>query len=143
MIVGILALLAVETIAQVQLRAKSAAYLNDCRVFSAAFFHYAQEKGDFPPDQNGRKIFPAVMDGYLSRSQWLRMTPLGGDYDWDNKDATNSFGVRFKAAIRLNGCTMTLPQLRKIDGWIDDGNLATGVLRVTDAGATVFFVMEP
>ena len=142
LIIGILAMMARVTVKRINLRARASTYRNDCRVFSAAFYHYAQEKGDFPADQNGRKLFPTGMDGYLSPAQWLRVTPLGGDYDWDNKDATNSFGIRFKAAIRVNACTMSMTELQQIDRWIDDGNVSTGTFRVTDAGATVFYVME-
>lgn len=142
-LIGILAMMVRMSVQRINLRARSSAYLNDCRVFSAAFIQYAQEKGDFPADQNGRKLFPPGMDGYLKRAQWLRVTPFGGDYDWDNKNASSSLGVRFKAAIRLNGCTMKIAELQQIDRWVDDGNIKTGNLRVTDAGATVFFLIEP
>lgn len=112
-------------------------------MFSEAFNRYAREKGDFPPDQNGAGLFPPNMDGYLSRAQWLRRTPLGGTYDWDNRDASNSTGVKFNAVIRVNNCTWTTANLTMIDEWFDDGNLTTGNFRVTDAGATVLYISEP
>jgi hypothetical protein len=83
------------------------------------------------------------MGGYLNSTQWLRKTPLGGTYDWDNRTASNSTGVKFNGVIRINGCTWTTANLLKIDQWYDNGNLATGIFRVVDGGATVLFVMEP
>jgi type II secretory pathway pseudopilin PulG len=143
LIIGILAMLARVAVQRATVRSRAAAYWNDCRVFAEAFHRYAQEKGDFPPDQNGRGLFPASMDGYLNRTQWLRVTPLGGTYDWDNKNAGNSTGVRFAGVIRINGCTWTTANLLKIDQWYDNGSLTTGNFRVTDGGATVLFVVEP
>jgi len=143
LIVAIMAMMARVAVLRINLRARASTYWNDCRVFSEVFNRYAQEKGDYPPDQNGVGLFPPNMDGYLNRSQWLRKTPLGGTYDWDNRNAGNSTGVRFNAVIRVNSCTWTTANLLKIDRWYDDGNLATGNFRVTDAGATVLFIMEP
>jgi prepilin-type N-terminal cleavage/methylation domain-containing protein len=142
LIIGILAMMARVAVQRINLRARATTYRNDCRIFSAAFYHYAQEKGDFPAD-GGANFYPPVMAGYLNRNQWMRATPIGGNYDWDNITAFNSFGVKFKAAIRINKCTMRLTQLQQIDRWIDDGNISTGTFRVADAGATVFYVFEP
>jgi hypothetical protein len=49
----------------------------------------------------------------------------------------------FKAVIRINGCPMKVSELQQIDNWIDDGNLTKGNFRVTDAGATVLYIIEP
>lgn len=141
--ISLLALMGRVAVKRINLRARASSYWNDCRVFSTAFYQYAQEKGDFPADQNGVGLFPPNMDGYLNRTQWLRKTPLGGTYDWDNKTANNSTGVKFSGVIRVNNCNWTTANLLKVDQWYDDGNLATGNIRVTDAGATVLYIMEP
>jgi prepilin-type N-terminal cleavage/methylation domain-containing protein len=143
LIISILAMMGRVAVQRVYLRSRAAAYWNDCRVFSEAFNRYAQEKGDFPPDQNGAGLFPPNMTGYLNPTQWLRKTPLGGTYDWDNRTASNSTGVKFNAVIRVNSCNWTTANLLMIDKWYDDGNLATGNFRVTDGGATVLFISEP
>jgi hypothetical protein len=82
------------------------------------------------------------MSDYLRTTNWLRITPLGGRYEWDNKDATNSLGVVFNAAIKVTGCSWTITNLLRLDQLYDDGNLTTGNIIVTDAGTTVFFVIE-
>ncbi len=123
-------------------RSGATAFWNDGRVFSEAFSRYAQEKGSYPADQTVARTVPAGMGDYLRQTAWLRTTPLGGTYDWDNKDAHNSLGVTFNAAIKVTGCTWSLENLQLLDQWFDDGNLATGNIRVTDAGSTVFLVIE-
>jgi hypothetical protein len=117
-------------------------YWNDCRVFSEALSRYAQEKGSFPADQTVAGVLPPGTGDYLRQAAWLRTTPLGGTYEWDNKDACNSLGVTFNAAVKVMGCTWTLDNLRLLDKWLDDGSLTTGSIRVTDAGSTVIFVIE-
>jgi prepilin-type N-terminal cleavage/methylation domain-containing protein len=142
LIIGILAMMARVAVQRLNLRARASTYQNDCRVFSAAFTQYAQEKGDFPPD-GGPHFVPPVMASYLNRTQWMRVTPFGGYYDWDNIDSWSGWPNRIKAAVSVSGCTMSLAQLQQIDRWIDDGNIATGLFRVTKAGATVIYVIEP
>ncbi len=140
--IAILVAMGRTAIKRINTRARGSAFWNDCRVFAEAFNRCAQEKGSFPADQTVIGVLPSNMDGYLNRNAWLRTTPLGGRYDWDNKDAKNSLGVTFNAAIKVTGCTWTTTDLQKLDKAFDDGNLATGNIRVTDVGATVIFVVE-
>ena len=142
LLVALLAMAARAAFVRISTRAQGSAFMNDCRVFSEAFNRYAQEHGSFPPHQSSLSRFPPEMNGYLSNTNWTRTTPLGGSYDWDDKDATNSLGVTFNGAIKVTGCTWTLDNLRNLDNWFDDGGLTTGNIRVTDVGTTVFFVME-
>ena len=127
---------------RVTARSQATVFWNDCRVFSEAFSRYAQEKGSYPADQTVASVVPAGMEDYLRSTSWLRTTPLGGTYEWDNKDAHNSLGVTFNAAVKVTGCTWTLDKLLLLDQWLDDGSLTTGSIRVTDAGSTVIFVIE-
>jgi prepilin-type N-terminal cleavage/methylation domain-containing protein len=142
LVIGILATLAPAALQRINLRARASAYLSDCRVFSAAFSQYAQETGGYPAD-SGPHFVPPAMTAYLNRDKWMRITPLGGNYDWDNIDSWNAFPAKLKAAISVSGCTMSMAQLQQIDRWIDDGNTATGNFRVTNVGATVIYVIEP
>ena len=54
----------------------------DLRVFSAAFQSYAQEKGDWPPGDAVPGAFPPGMAGHLGKTNWERVTPVGGLYTW-------------------------------------------------------------
>lgn len=140
--IAILAAMSWTAFQRINTRSRGSAFWNDCRVFSEAFYRYAQEKGTFPPDQTTRNTVPPNMTGYLNTTNWLRITPLGGDYEWDDISAANSFGTPFRGAIRVNGATLKLAQLQQIDAWFDDGNMSTGNMRITDGGATVIFIVE-
>ena len=142
LIIALLALASRAAIARINTRANATAYWNDCRVFAEAFNRYAQERGSFPADQTVTGTLPPGMSDYLRQTNWLRTTPLGGRYEWDNKDAKNSLGVIFNGAIKVTSCRWSLDNLSQLDRWFDDGNLSTGNIRATDAGATVLFVVE-
>jgi prepilin-type N-terminal cleavage/methylation domain-containing protein len=141
-LVSLLAMMSTAAVQRLGKHAESAAYWNDARVFAEAFGRYAQERGSYPEDQTVTGEVPAGMSDYLRTTNWLRITPLGGRYEWDNKDATNSLGVVFNAAIKVTGCSWTITNLLRLDQLYDDGNLTTGNIIVTDAGTTVFFVIE-
>lgn len=141
-LIGILAMLSQSAFQHLSARAQSAAYWNDVRVFAEAFNRHAQERGAYPADQTVARQVPAGMSGYFRSDNWTRTTPLGGTYEWDTKDAANSLGVTFNAAIKVVGSSWTMPRLLELDAAYDDGNLVTGNLLVTDAGTTVIFVIE-
>ena len=141
-LIGLLAMMATAAVQRLTMHAQASAFWNDTRVFAEAFNRYAQERGSYPADQTVTGQIPPGMSGYLRDAAWLRVTPLGGSYEWDNKDAPNSLGMTFNAAIKVTGCTWTLPNLQRLDTWFDNGDLASGNIIVSDAGATVYFVIE-
>lgn len=141
-LIGILAMMAGTAFIHMSKHAEASVFWNDGRVFSEAFHRHAQERGSFPPDQSGEGQIPFGMDEYLRATNWLRTTPLGGHYEWTNRDATGGAGSSVNAAIKVAGCSWTMENLRQLDEWFDDGNLATGNIIVADAGATVIFVIE-
>jgi hypothetical protein len=111
------------------LNARSSAVLNDLRVYAGAFQAYAQEHGDWPPGGGAPGTFPPGMEGYLSQTNWSRISPIGGYYQF----ATQSpqAGSRYAAVImissaRANPVSSDFNQLSDIDRKLDDGNLSTG-----------------
>jgi len=129
LIIGLLSVAAVPALKRNAKNTRSSAVLNDLRVFSSAFQAYVQEHGDWPPGGAPPGVFPAGMDGYLSKSNWSRATPIGGNYQF----ATQSpqAGGRYAAVIiiasqRGNRVTSDANQLSDIDTKVDDGDLATG-----------------
>lgn len=141
-LIAMLAMMSTAAVQRLSKHAEGSAFWNDGRVFAEAFGRCAQERGCYPEDQTVAGEVPVGMGDYLRATNWLRITPLGGRYEWDNKDATNSLGVVFNAAIKVTGCTWTLENLQRLDRLYDDGNLSTGNILVTDAGTTVIFVIE-
>lgn len=139
---GLLAMITPPAFQRINARSQGSMFMNDMRVFGEAFGRHAQERGSFPADQTNPHQVPAGMDAYFRQDSWLRTSPLGGTYEWDNKDAVNNLGVTLNAAIKVQGCTWTLAQLQELDRRFDDGDLTTGNLVVTDAGTTVVYVIE-
>jgi type II secretory pathway pseudopilin PulG len=129
LIIGILAAVSVPALKKNEINARSSAVMNDLRVYSGAFQAYAQEHGDWPPGGGAPGVFPAGMEGYLSQTNWSRVTPIGGYYQF----ATQSpqAGGRYAAVIIIasvgsNTVTSDFNQLSNIDTKLDDGNLSTG-----------------
>ena len=140
-ILSAIAALAVPTLRAVNLRARSAATVNDLRVFTAAFQAYAHERNDWPPGESAPGQVPAGMAGYLGQSNWERVTPIGGRYTW----APNTLqqGERYRAALVIATTAATTvsaerQQLEEIDRALDDGGLETGNFRLGFRNHPVF-----
>jgi prepilin-type N-terminal cleavage/methylation domain-containing protein len=129
LIIGILAALSVPALKKNAINARSSAVMNDLRVYSGAFQAYAQEHGDWPPGGGAPGTFPAGMDGYLSQTNWSRVSPIGGYYQFATQSPQG--GGRYAAVIIIassgsNNVTSDVKQLTDIDTKLDDGNLNTG-----------------
>ncbi|HVU24567.1 MAG TPA: type II secretion system protein [Opitutus sp.] len=110
-------------------QARSAAVINDLRVFSAAFQTYANEHGDWPDGDGSPGAFPSGMESYLRQTNWQRPTPIGGAYAWDPNSMQQ--GNHYRAAIVIvstddSPVTADAGQLLDLDRQLDDGNFATG-----------------
>lgn len=138
-IISLLAMMAVPAFTRIRTRAKTAAIVNDFRVFGSAFTAYAQEVGDFPVE-SAAGIVPTGMNAHLKADAWTRTTPMGGKYDWDSNQT--HFGTKYRAAIAITGATLDLNQLTDIDRYMDDGNLLAGNFRIGNALCPLF-VIQP
>lgn len=131
-IISVLASLSVPAIRLLKLRARTAAIANDFRTFEAAFNAYAQEHGSFPAEA-AVGVMPVGMNDRLGSTSWLRATPMGGHYNWENNQL--HFGVRYRAAIAITATSdaplpLDVNQLLDIDRKQDDGNLLNGSFRI-------------
>src|SRR3954470_3565467 len=99
LIISVLATLTMPAVARRRRRAKTAVLVGDFRTFSAAFDSYAQEMGNWPAEA-AVGVMPTGMAGRLNSTAWLRTTPMGGKYNWDNNQT--HFGVKIRAAITIN-----------------------------------------
>lgn len=120
-IISVLAMLAVPALARIQRKAKTAAIVNDFRVFAAAFATYAQENGSWPPETVAG-VLPAQMSGRINAQAWTRKTPMGGQYNWDYNQT--HFGVQYRAVITISGTasaplTLDVAQLQDLEQSID------------------------
>jgi len=141
-IISMLAALAVPGVQSVKRRALATAVGNDLRTFAAAFDTYAAEKGGFPAEVDAG-VFPPEMADRINSRAWTRVTPIGGQYNWD-KDQTH-YGTKYRAVIQI--CeTSTAALLQDVELWeaidrtIDDGNLSTGNFRLGADDMPIFIV---
>jgi prepilin-type N-terminal cleavage/methylation domain-containing protein len=124
LIISVLSMLAVPAVARIQRRAKTAAIVNDFRVFAGAFETYAHENGSWPAE-TAAGVVPAVMTTRLNTTAWLRTTPMGGKYNWESNQV--HWGVKYQAAIAI-GATSDAPlpldvnQLMDLEQTIDKGS---------------------
>ena len=125
LIISVLAMLAVPTFARIKRKAKTSVIVNDFRVFAGAFETYAQENGAWPAE-SAAGVFPAGMDQRINKTKWQRVTPMGGQYNWEYNQI--HFGVQYKAAIAISATgTAPLPldvnQLVDLEHAIDGANI--------------------
>ena len=125
-------------------QARATTLVNDLRVFAAAFDAYAQEKGAFPDEVDAGVIPPGMADR-LNNTAWVRPTPIGGQYNWDNNQL--HAGVRYRGVIQISDTASShleqdLDLWEAIDRLIDDGNLSTGNFRL-GADDQPIYVVSP
>jgi prepilin-type N-terminal cleavage/methylation domain-containing protein len=145
LLISVLTMLAVPGIKRVQTRAKTAVIVSDLRTFAAAFDTYAQENGSWPAE-TAAGVLPVEMTGHLNETAWLRTTPMGGKYNWENKQL--HFGVRNQAAIAISATAsaplvLDVNQLYDIERELDGNNdLLTGTFRI-GSGLNPLFIVQP
>ena len=142
-IIGLLAAMALPIYRRVTLRSKTAAVVSSIRSFSTALITYNLQNGHWPAT-TGPQVIPPEMIGALPPGFALT-TPIGGVYEWDYDVSPN--GIYAKAAISIVSTsqfpiTDDLDLLEMVDQEIDDGNLATGNVRLGSPNSLVF-IIEP
>jgi type II secretory pathway pseudopilin PulG len=121
----------VPKVREAERRSRANIIVADLHTLGAAFETYAQENGAWPAEV-GPGEMPSEMAGRLGSTSWLRITPIGGHYNWENDQMHG--GVRYRAAISISETsdaplTVDPESLLEIDRVIDDGNLSTGLFR--------------
>jgi len=144
-IIGFLVTMAVPAVRKVIRASQNNVITNDLRVFASAFQQYAGEFGDYPDDQTSGSSYPAGMEGYLKETSWGRVTPIGGNYDWD-KNALHQ-GTKYEAVIAINEAQdndiiVSMDQLGEIDSLIDDGDLNSGYFRLGKRNAPIYILSQ-
>ena len=142
-IIGLLAAMSMPTYRRITLRSKTTAVVNDLRTFSTALITYNLQNGRWPAD-TGPQVSPPEMTGALPVAFTLK-TPIGGVYEWDYDVSANGFYT--KAAITIvgvsaNPMTEDVDLLEMIDKEMDDGNLATGNVRLGSANTLVSIIEQ-
>jgi type II secretory pathway pseudopilin PulG len=142
-ILSMLILVAVPAYQKIQRKARTAAIVTDLRVFATAFQAHAHDAGSWPPETPAG-VVPAGMTGdELKADVWLRPTPIGGNFDWENNQLY--YGIHYRAIIAITDTPaapmlVDLDQLLDIDRAIDDGDLSTGNFRLGFGNGAIFII---
>ncbi len=123
---------AVPKVKQAERQSRSTIIVADLRTFVTAFEGFAQERGTWPAESAAGEL-PPEMAERLGPTGWLRETPIGGQYNWENNQMHG--GVRYRSAISISATGTAPLQVNEevwleIDKLMDDGNLATGHFRI-------------
>ncbi len=127
LILGILAAVGVPKIINKSAEAEAVAFARELMVFVDASDVFYAYNGEWPIDSSSGQLGNGNPFGeYLSGRQWVRPTPLGGVWDFENNDSgvTAAVGVHF-----YNTPNPTVAFMTEIDAVFDDGNVTTGAFR--------------
>jgi type II secretory pathway pseudopilin PulG len=149
-IISMIMLAAVPTYTRIQRKARASAVVNDFRVFASVFQAHAHESGSWPAESAVGVVPTGVNNNELKVEAWLKVTPMGGQFDWDSNQVHpggTSPGSRWRAALGIvsNGTSPVILDeelLKEIDRVLDDGNLTTGSFRLGGDGGPLF-ILEP
>lgn len=134
-IIGLMASIAIPAYTHSRNSATASRTANDFRQFTDLFQMQNLAAGDWPEDGYPATV-PAGMESQLTGTSWQSRTSLGGLWDYD-------YGVYGStAAVAIDSFTANAETLKILDNLIDDGDLATGRLRLAAAHHLVFVMQE-
>jgi type II secretory pathway pseudopilin PulG len=142
-ILSFLLFLAVPTYQRLQRKAKSAAVVNDLRVFATVLQAHAHESGAWPPEAAPGDVPLGLTPEEFKFDDWKRKTPMGGKFDWEYNQT--HVGVKYQAAILITP-TSDAPLILDdelffdIDQAIDDGNPVDGNFRRGNGDFPLFII---
>ncbi len=143
-IISLLAAMSLPAWQSVKRKTLATSMANDLRTFAGAFDTYAHETGGWPAEVDAG-VLPPEMINRLKSVAWLRVTPAGGQYNWDYKQM--HAGTKYTAAIAISSTSLSPVNmdpdlLLAIDRLIDDGNLATGNFFLGADGEPVYIIAQ-
>jgi prepilin-type N-terminal cleavage/methylation domain-containing protein len=128
-IISILGMLGTPAIRTAANQTEAAATANDLRIFTESIEFYSSASGGYPETMIDSQM-PAEIASYLP-SAWT-----DGVYRWIY---INSENLTYAYFYNLG---LTTEQLVRIDAIIDDGNIATGDIRMALNGTGLFFIFN-
>jgi type IV pilus assembly protein PilA len=130
-IIGVLASIAIPSYQDYKLRARMSELAQQFGQMKNILAIYAQETGSYPEDTH---VVPP--SGVTMPDYWPKTTVLGGNFNWEGPDQYAYAG------IAILGATASESQMIQFDRIIDDGDLSTGIFRLTSNGRHTFILDE-
>lgn len=133
-IIGVLSAIAIPQYSDMRLRAYVAETATDLRNFKTGFLAYSYLNEGFPNDTHN--MLPPEMAAFILPATFNRITPLGGNYNWEGPDFYPYAGISVTAP------TADVTAFNALDRSLDDGDLGGGVFRVTQNGRYTYIIEE-
>jgi type IV pilus assembly protein PilA len=133
-IIGLLVALSVPIWARARRNSQENAFVNDLRIGIQALQRCMFEQGAWPAEVAAGTAPPATA-GYLNDLYWTKLTPLGGNWDWEYNNSSVVAGIAIVPSLA------DADMMTEIDQKIDDGNLSTGNFR--SASGKYIYILEP
>lgn len=127
--IGILALLGLPGVRHAAQRAEATTAANDLRLYADAVEFYASAEGGYPGNMDETEM-PDEVESYLP-STWT-----DGSYQWFY---VNNEAFTYLYVYNLD---FTSEQALRLDSIVDDGNIATGSLRVAINGTGLIYIFR-
>lgn len=137
-IVALIASLAIPGYEMAVRTGEAAQLMSELRTNHQSFQLYFSERGYYPPTPAGEpyRVIPDGMEPYLSKtSTWTTSPKIGGHWFWLNP-ATPVYGFHNFVGLYLQD--VRADQIQRIDQRLDDGNLATGALRLVSGNTLLY-----
>jgi type II secretory pathway pseudopilin PulG len=134
-IIGVIGALAVPRMSNAHQRSRYTATWSQYGRFEAALNLYLSVWKGYPPDEFNT-VPPVGMSSFLRPVAWTRSTPIGGQWDWNNRfnssGAPVSHWVTFGPNISITqnpAPAALLANFNELDRLVDDSAQTTGKLR--------------
>lgn len=131
-VIGVLIAIAVPRMSRAQEASRFASTFATFNAIARAAEYYRADRGAYPPDYVQRSQH-ALFRPYINTRIFQSPTPIGGDWDWNNRTNVSGATVTHWTVIGPNiSIVQASPPLTMwayFDAWVDDGSLTTGVLR--------------
>ena len=134
LILGILGSVAAPRLIGTTQVASVNAFTTQLTAFADAFDLYKAEYGAYPSNA-ATGVLPTGMDKFINAAEYARETPLGGRWDYTVLGANTGVGVEYLNGVGFPGTATLL----EVDTMLDNGNLATGALILTNATHKWFY----
>lgn len=115
--------------------AQNTRYISDLRTIVGAFEMYAAENNKYPASA-GPSVVPAGMGVYLKNIPYTTRNAIGGQWYWTYQAA----GSPAALVGTLSPSTLDDVRMTDIDVRMDNGVLATGMFRKSDATNLQFII---
>ena len=115
--------------------AQNTRYISDLRTIAGAFEMYAAENNKYPASATA-SVVPTGMSVYLKNIPYTSRNTIGGQWYWTYNAASSPVAI----VGSLSPFTLDDVRMADIDTRIDNGVLATGMLRKPDSTNLQFIV---